>query len=110
MPKGEFLGDFEQLVLMAILRLEDNAYGAAIRQELEERADRMVTGGTVYATLERLEEKGYVSSKQGDPLPERGGRARTYFRVEAAGMQSLTHSVRAHKRMLQGLRILTDNS
>ena|SRR5437667_8537161 len=110
MAKGDSLGDFEQLVLIAILRLDDNAYGAAIRQELEDRAERIVTGGTVYATLERLEEKGYVSSKQGDPLPERGGRARTYFKVEATGMAALTQAVRAQKRMLQGLRVLTDNS
>ena len=106
MAKGDSLGELEQLVMVAILRLGDNAYGAAIRQELEARAGRVVTGGSVYSTLQRLEEKGYVSSKLGEPLPERGGRARTYFKVEAEGLEALKHTYGALKRMAAGLKVL----
>jgi len=104
--RGDSLGELEQLILVAILRLGDNAYGAAIRRELEVRAGRMITGGSVYATLERLEEKGYVSSRLGDPVPERGGRARTYFKVEAPGIKALRDSYGALKRMATGVKIL----
>ena len=106
MARGDSLGDLEQLVMVAILRLGDNAYGAAIRDELEVRAGRIVTGGSVYATLQRLEEKGYVSSRLGEPLPERGGRARTYFKVEPPGMEALKHTYGALKRMAAGLKAL----
>jgi PadR family transcriptional regulator PadR len=106
MARGDSLGDLEQLVMVAILRLGDNAYGAAIRQELENRAGRIVTGGSVYATLQRLEEKGYVSSRLGEPLPERGGRARTYFKIEAPGMKALQHTYSALKSMAAGVKVL----
>ena len=106
MARGDSLGDLEQLVMLAILRLGDNAYGAAIRQELESRAGRIVTGGSVYATLQRLEDKAYVSSQLGDPLPERGGRARTYFKVEPPGLKALQQTYGALKSMATGLKFL----
>ena len=93
--------------MLAILRLGENAYGAAMRQELEVRAGRVVTGGSVYATLQRLEEKGYVSSRLGDPLPERGGRARTYFKIEPLGLKALQQTYGALKSMANGLKFLT---
>lgn len=92
--------------MVAILRQGENAYGAAIRQELEKRARRVVTGGSVYATLQRLEGKGYVSSRLGDPLPERGGRARTYFKVEAPGLKALQQTYDALKSMAAGVKVL----
>ncbi len=106
MGRGDSLGELEQLILIAILRLGDQAYGAAIRKELELRAGRAITGGSVYATLDRLEQKGYVTSRLGEPLAERGGRARTYFKVEAPGMKALQASYGALKRMATGVKIL----
>ena len=107
MARGDSLGDLEQLVMLAILRLGDNAYGAAMRQELESRAGRVVTGGSVYATLQRLEDKGFVSSRLGDPLPQRGGRARTYFKLEPEGLKALQQTFGALKDMSTGLKFLT---
>jgi PadR family transcriptional regulator PadR len=76
MGKGDYLGEFEQIVLLAVLRLGKNAYGVTIWEEIERRAERPVMIGAVYATLDRLEAKRYISSKVGDPTPERGGRAK----------------------------------
>ena len=75
MSKGDHLGEFELLVLSALLRLGDDAYGVAIRAEIEERAGRNASIGAVYATLERLEKKGLIRSRMGEATPERGGRA-----------------------------------
>lgn len=101
--KPEHLGEFEQLVLWALVRLRDNAYGMTIRQELEERAGRTVAIGAVYTTLERLEEKGLVSSRKGEATPERGGRAKRYYRIEAPGLRALGNSRRVLERMWAGL-------
>ena len=103
MPKGEFLGEFEQLVLLALIRLGDEAYGMAVRRELEARAERDVSIGAVYATLDRLEGKGLVRSKTGDPSAERGGRARKCFIITAAGTRALERSQQALRQMLDGL-------
>ena len=100
MSKGDFLGEFEQRVLLALLRLGDNAYGMTVRQELEERAKRAVSIGAVYTTLERMEQKGYVSSRVADPTPERGGRAKRFFKIEGEGRA-------ARKRSQEALAILT---
>ena len=75
------LGEFEELVLLAIIKLQDNAYGTTIRETLES-AERPTSIGALYATLDRLENKGFVSSFQGDPTQERGGRAKRFFSVE----------------------------
>jgi PadR family transcriptional regulator, regulatory protein PadR len=103
MPKGSHLGEFEQYVLAALLRLGDNAYGVTIRREIAERTEREVAFGAVYATLDRLERKGFVSSRAGEPTPERGGRAKRYFRIEGPGVAALNESWRMSDRMRQGL-------
>jgi DNA-binding PadR family transcriptional regulator len=97
-----YLGEFEQLILLAILRLDDEAYGMRVRQEIG-MAGRSASLGAVYITLERLEEKGYVSSRVGDPTPERGGRAKKYFQVEGTGLIALRHSVKTTTKLCNGL-------
>jgi DNA-binding PadR family transcriptional regulator len=94
MPKGGFLGEFEQVVLLALARLGDGAYGMAIREEIEARTGRDVGIGSVYSALDRMERKGYVTSKLGDPTPERGGRAKRYYQLELSGLMALR---RAHE-------------
>jgi DNA-binding PadR family transcriptional regulator len=83
------LGRFEELVLLAVVRLRENAYGVTIRREIAERTGRDVSFGAVYTTLERLQRQGHVSSRLGDSTPERGGRAKRYFRIEAPGITAL---------------------
>jgi PadR family transcriptional regulator PadR len=100
------LGEFEQLILLAILRLGDNAYGVTIRAELADRAARTVAPGALYTALERLETKGMTTSRMGDPTPQRGGRARRYVTVTAAGRKALTRSMRAYERLLDGLNLV----
>jgi DNA-binding PadR family transcriptional regulator len=92
MGKGDYLGEFEQIVLLAVLRLGKNAYGVTIWEEIEQRAGRPVMIGAVYATLDRLEAKRYISSKVGDPTPERGGRAKRFFKITAQGSAALRQS------------------
>jgi PadR family transcriptional regulator PadR len=83
MTKRDQLGNFELMVILALIRLGDNAYGVPISEELEKRTGRDVAIGSVYAALERLEDKGFVTSELGEATPERGGRAKRYFRVTA---------------------------
>ena len=87
--KIDYLGHFEEIVLLAVLRLREDAYGAKIRQKVAEATKRDVSIGAIYATLDRLERKGYLKSWQGEATPERGGRAKRYFRIEGAGAQAL---------------------
>jgi PadR family transcriptional regulator, regulatory protein PadR len=101
--KGDFLGEFEQLVLLALLRLGDDGYGMAVRREIEARADRDVSIGAVYATLDRLEEKGLVKGKLGEASDARGGRARKCFTITGAGARALEKSQHAVRQMLDGL-------
>jgi len=101
-----YLGELEQIVLLAVLRLADNAYGVPVRREIEKRAGRRVTVGALYSTLDRLEAKGYVSSWFADPTPERGGRSRRYFRVEPAGIESLARVKEMFERMWKGVRLV----
>jgi DNA-binding PadR family transcriptional regulator len=89
MGDNDRLGRFEEIVLLALVRLRENAYGVPIRREIAERTGRDVSFGAVYTTLDRLQRKGYVSSRMGDPTPERGGRAKRYFRIEAPGVRAL---------------------
>lgn len=105
MGKGGFLGEFEQLVLLAILRLEDNAYGVTIRDTIDEFTGRDVIVGQVYAALERLEGKGLLRSRISRPDPIPGGRARKLFRVTAQGRRALAASRRMVERMADGLVI-----
>ena len=99
------LGEFEQLILLAILRLGDDAYGVTIRAELADRAGRDVAPGAMYTALERLETKGLIVSRMSDPTPQRGGRAKRCVTVTAAGTKALTRSVRAYERLLDGLNL-----
>ena len=97
------LGEFEQLVLLAIAHLRGEAYGIPIVREIERRTGRSVSRAAVYITLRRLEEKGFVSSWMGDPTPERGGKGRRYVKLEAEGARALREARRAVERMWQGL-------
>jgi DNA-binding PadR family transcriptional regulator len=103
MAGREHLGEFEQLVLLAILRLGDEAYGVPIKQDIERRTGRSLTVGALYRTLDRLEEKGYVTSAFSDPTPERGGRSKRYFRIKPLGMRTLRASREALTAMWEGL-------
>jgi PadR family transcriptional regulator PadR len=106
MPKHQYLGTFELAVMLALIRLGDNAYGIPISHEIETRIGRRVTIGSIYATLERLEMKGLVSSELGEPTPERGGRAKKYFRITAKGLRETRETQRVLKRLWHGLRQL----
>jgi DNA-binding PadR family transcriptional regulator len=110
MGKGQFLGEFEQVVLLAVLRLETAAYGVTVRQEIEDRVGRVVSIGAVYATANRLEEKGYLESYGTDPVPVRGGRARRHFRVTQEGASSLRTSRDMLGRLWDGIDLDTDTS
>ena len=99
----EHLGEFELIVLLALVRMGDDAYGVPIRREIEKRTKRSVTVGALYRTLDRLESKGYVSSWFSDPVPERGGRSKRYFRVDPPGMRALRQSERELKAMWEGI-------
>src|SRR5215471_1161075 len=97
------LGDFEQLVLMGVLRLDDQAYGAAIRQEIHARSGRDVSINAVYTTLDRLESKGFLRSWTGEPTAQRGGRRRKFYAPTAAGVAALKQAYRAFTAMADGL-------
>jgi PadR family transcriptional regulator PadR len=103
MPKRDYLGEFEHFVLLAVLRLDKEAYGVTVRREIEARADRAVSIGAVYATLDRLEAKGYVQSRPGDPTPERGGRSKRLFNITAKGAAAVDRTQRALQSMIKGL-------
>jgi DNA-binding PadR family transcriptional regulator len=97
------LGEFEELILFAALRLGDTAYGASIRREIEERTGRSVTAGSVYTVLDRLESRGLVASFTGEPTPERGGRRKKYYRIERTGAELLQDTYQAQQRMASGV-------
>ncbi len=97
------LGDFEQLVMLAVLRLDDEAYGTSIREELKVRAERDVSPGAILTTLERLESRGLVSSRYGEPTAERGGRSKRFYKLTADGRRALARALRTVRRMVQGL-------
>lgn len=103
MGKNKYLGEFEIVVLATLVRLGEDAYGMTIRREIEERSGRSVSIGSVYATLRRLVAKGYVSTVLGEPTAERGGRAKKYFRLEAAGAEALIRSRELFLAMLEDL-------
>lgn len=105
MGKPTALGEFEQMVLLAILRLGDEAYGVTVRGELKVCTGREPAPGALYTTLDRLEEKGMVRSWLGDPTPQRGGRAKRYFQVTATGVQAVSNAVRSYQKLLHGLKL-----
>ena len=104
-PDVPVLGEFEQLVLLALMRLGPDAYGATIRREIEARTGRDLAISAVYVTLERLEIKGLVKSRIGDPTPQRGGRRRKHFALQPAGRRAITVACRAFKLMTEGLEL-----
>lgn len=99
----EKLGELEELVMLAVVRLEDGAYGATVRSELAERAGRSVAIATIYVTLMRLEDKGLVSSRMSDPAPVPGGKARRLFRLTRKGARALWQTRRVHERMWEDI-------
>src|SRR6266498_3591491 len=103
MSGRDYLGEFEHLIVLGVLRLADQAYGVTVRQEIETRTRREVSIGAVYATLDRLEAKGYVKSHLGDPTPERGGRSKRFFEITAKGLSAVNRTHRALESMSKGL-------
>ena len=103
MARGGYLGEFELMVLLALMRLGGDAYGVPISREIEQRSGREVALGSVYAALERLEEKGLVESRLGDPTAERGGRAKRYFRATESGLRDVRQTQRALVSLWKGL-------
>ena len=103
MRKREYLGQFELMVLLAILQAGDDAYGVPIAREIEETTGKEVALGSIYAALERLQDKGLVTSSMGDPTPERGGRAKRYFRVTGKGVREAREAQRTLKKLWSGL-------
>jgi PadR family transcriptional regulator PadR len=108
MGDRDHLGEFEQMILLAILRLGADAYGMRIRREIEERARRPTSIGALYITLERLERKGFIQSELGDATPERGGRAKRFFTVNPSGREVLDKSLKALQRMAEGYLALPE--
>jgi len=104
MAKGDYLGEFEQLVLLALIRLRGDAYGMPIRREIEERTGRAVAIGAVYSTLERMEAKGWVRSDWAEGTAERGGRVKRVFVLTADGADALRRSQDGLARMRDGLQ------
>jgi len=102
-PRQDLPGGFEQIVMLAVTRLGDNAYGMTVRAEIEQRTARKVSLGAVYSTLDRLETKGYVTSKQAAGGGEREGRAKRFFRVTAQGVRALNEGIAALDRMREGV-------
>ena len=103
MTKKDQLGNFELMVMLTLMRLGENAYGVPICEELEKRTGRDVAIGSVYAALERLEDKGFVKSELGEATPERGGRAKKYFHVTARGLKEVRETQRALVKLWHGL-------
>jgi PadR family transcriptional regulator len=104
--RAAYLGELEQVVLLAVLQLGDGAYAVPVRAEIRERAGRAVARGALYTALERLEAKGFLASRMSEPRPERGGRSRRYFRVTPQGLRALRASRSAMLRLWRGLESL----
>ena len=100
---GRTLGEFEQLVLFALLELGENAYGAEVVRTIEARTGRAVSAGAVYTALDRMQSRALVSSTVGDPTPERGGRRRKYYALEPEGARELNTAVEVLRAMSDGL-------
>lgn len=107
MTQNAFLGEFEQVVLLAVAQLGEDGYGATVRREIQRRAGRRVSVGAVYATLSRLEDKGFVSSRYGEATAKRGGRSKRHYRLEPAGVRALEATRRMLDRMWDGVDLGT---
>jgi DNA-binding PadR family transcriptional regulator len=106
MSRSHYLGEFELVVMITIIRLGENAYGVPISREIEQQTARSVTFGTVYATLDRLEKKGFVRSSLGEATPERGGRAKRYFCVTRTGLRIVRETKHSLTSLWRGVREL----
>jgi PadR family transcriptional regulator PadR len=104
------LGEFEQIVLLAILRLGDEAYGVTVREEILRCTGREVSPGALYTTLGRMEDKGIIQSRSGEPTPERGGRAKRFLTVTKLGRAALVEAQRAYQSLLLGLDLLKSHT
>jgi PadR family transcriptional regulator, regulatory protein PadR len=100
------LGEFEQIVLLAVLRLGDQAYGVTILNEIADRTGRNPAPGALYTTLHRMEDKGLVTFRDGSPTPERGGRAKRFVTVTREGRTALASAQSAYRSLLEGLDLL----
>jgi DNA-binding PadR family transcriptional regulator len=107
MARSAFLGEFEQITLLAVARLGEDAYGVAIRQEIEERSGRPVAIGSVYAALDRMERKGLIRSAVGEPTPERGGRAKRFYELSPVGMKALADARKTLDRFWEDLELVS---
>ncbi|MDA0329230.1 MAG: PadR family transcriptional regulator [Gemmatimonadetes bacterium] len=107
MGKGSHLGDLEELILLTVLRLGEDAHGGRVRDELKELAGRSVSVSTVYVTLMRLEEKGYARSWKGEPTSERGGKAKRHYEVSPEGAEVLEAVRRVRDRIWQGIEAIS---
>jgi PadR family transcriptional regulator len=105
MSKGDYLGEFEQIVLLALSRVGRDAYGMTIRREIEATTGRKVSIGAVYATLDRLATKGYARSRLSAPVSERGGRARRLYELTSEGVTALKRSREILEKMWKGARV-----
>ena len=103
-----YLGEFEQMVLLAVLRLGNEAYGMSIIEELEHSVGRKVSRGAMYITIDRMESKGLLTARMGDPTPERGGRGKRYVEVSPSGLDALRHSRAALQELWKGLDPILD--
>jgi PadR family transcriptional regulator, regulatory protein PadR len=97
------IGDFEQLILLALVRLGEDAYGVSIRQEIESRAVRTVSPGALYTALDRLEKRGFVTSRLGEPTPERGGKRKRLYTLQPAGERALARVTESLRLMSRGV-------
>jgi DNA-binding PadR family transcriptional regulator len=102
------LGEFEQIVLLAVLRLGDEAYGVTILGEIAARTGRNPAPGALYTTLHRMESKGLVTSRDGSPTPERGGRAKRFVSVTREGRDALANAQSAYRSLMEGLDLLAE--
>lgn len=102
MAKGDYLGEFEYVVLLSIIRLGSDAYGMTIRQDIENRTERSISVGAVYAALERLEAKGYLNSREGETTRGRGGRSRIFYEVTASGKKAVQQTRAMFRQMEAG--------
>jgi DNA-binding PadR family transcriptional regulator len=107
---NDSLGEFEQILLFALLELDEDAYGGAIREAIEDRTSRVVSSGAIYTALARLEDRGFVTARIGDPVPGRPGRPRKYYRLEPAGARALRRSYTTLRAMAGGLAEKLDDA
>jgi DNA-binding PadR family transcriptional regulator len=108
MGRVPVLGEFEQMVMLALLRLGPDAYGASVCAEIEKRSERGVSVSAVHTTLERLEQKGLVKSRLGDPSPQRGGKRKRHYEPAAIGVKALQASYRSIRNMADGIEHLLE--